>query len=733
MTQDRPTDPTTARLQAAAAAQDWPLLVRLCRQTLRKQGRHLLAHRLLGIALYESGKIEAALETHRKAVALWPQDTELLLAYATMLIEQARGSVALPLMEKVVQLLPDHSTCWTKLAQCYHQTGSIQNGFDASQRALKTAKNDIEKTNALLMLAAQRRELGEIHEAIQDCKEGIKLTPQAAVLYTNCLLYMLADPQESSAAEMMHVARAFSEIFERPLQPQWPRFEAKDRSPWRRLRIGFVSPDFRNHSVMYFIEGLMAQLDRRMFEVVAFYLYPAEDHITARIKRHADRFIRLAGRTPDQQAQAIRDADIDIAIDLAGHTGENGLLALMRKPAPVQISWLGYPATTGLDAMDYKFTDEITDPEGAESQYTEQLYRLPTLFCCYRPLVRAPLMRYQPMYLVQQTPALSNGYITFGSCNNLGKLTDEVLRLWGRILQSVPNAHLLIEGKDLAIATTAAKFRARCDSLGIPGDRLDLIGQYSKNQYLTYHRIDIALDPFPLVGGTTTCDLLWMGVPLVSMVGESFKSRMGTGILSYLGRTEWLAHDADEYVRIAQGLASDVEQLNQLRLSLRHEVEQSPVMREDLHTHHFGKGLRMMWLQWLARTQYPDDEAAQQHAMQEWVEQVPPEWSQPPTPGVGLEPGKRVLLQEAHALLEALLEKAKAKAKTQAGQPPSDAITDRPWLALTNLAEKVLCAVPNDPVALACLAEVEYAHGHTEFAVTYLHYASEAMAHMAER
>lgn len=730
MTQNRPTDPTTARLQAAAAAQDWPLLVRLCRQTLSKQGRHRLAHNLLGFALYQSKKIEAALEAYRKAVALWPQDADLLFNYANLLMEQARGYDALPLMEKTVQLRPDHSICWSKLAQCYYQLHSHQKGFDASQRALETAKSDNEQAEALTQSALHRRELGQVREAVQDCKQAIALRPDLDHNYVNCMLFMLADPI-FQASDILRMGQIYSEVFEHPLKPQWPRFEAKDRSPWRRLRIGLVSPDFRSHPVMYSIEGLIAQLDRRMFEVVAFYLHPANDYPTARVERHADRFIRLAGRTPDQQAQAIRDADIDIAIDLAGHTGGNGLPALIRKPAPIQVSWLGYPATTGLDAIDYKFTDEVTDPEGAESQYTEQLYRLPTLFCCYRPLTREPLLRYQPMYLVRPTPALSNGYITFGSCNNLGKLTDEVLRLWGRILQSVPNARLLIEGRDLAIDTTAAKFRARCDSLGIPGDRLDLVGQDSRNQYLTYHRIDIALDPFPLTGGTTTFDVLWMGVPLVSMVGESFKSRMGTGILSYLGRTEWLAHNADEYVRIAQGLASDLEQLNQLRLGLRHEVEQSPLMREDLHTHHFGKGLRMMWLQWLARTQYPDDEAAQQHAMQEWVQQVPPEWSQPPTPGVGLEPGKRVTLQEAHAQLEALLEKAKAK--TQAGQAPSDAITDRPWLALTNLAEKVLCAVPNDPVALACLAEVEYAHGHTEFAVTYLHYASEAMAHMAER
>lgn len=726
MKHDR-TDPMAERLQAAASAGDWPLLVRLCRQILRKQGRHLVAHRLLGFALHKNGKVNEALDAYRKAATLWTEDAELLINYANLLIEQARNFEALPLMEKVVQLRPDRSVCWSKLAQCCYQIGLHQKGFDASQRALNTATNDVERVDSLNQSAIHRRELGQIREALQDCQEAIKLAPQSAFLYTNCLLFMLADPA-CQASDILRVARTYGDTFEGQLRPQWPRFEAKDRNPWRRLRIGFVSPDFRHHSVMYFIEGLLAQLNRRMFEVVAFYLYPKADHVTARIECHVDRFIRLAGHTADEQAKAIHEADIDIAIDLAGHTGNSGLSALMHKPAPVQISWLGYPATTGLQSIDYKFTDEVTDPIGAESQYTEQLYRLPTLFCCYRPMIRGPLLRYQPMYLVRPTPALANGHITFGSCNNLGKLTDEVLALWGRLLQSMPNARLLIEGKNLGLDAPAEKFRARCMELGIPADRLDLIGQDTKNQYLTYHRIDIALDPFPLVGGTTTFDVLWMGVPLVSMVGDSFKSRMGVGILSYLGRTEWLANDADDYLRIAQELSSDVQKLNQLRLGLRQEVEQSPLMREDLHTHYFGEGLRAMWLQWLARSAHPDDEAAQRQAMQQWVQQMPAEWSQPPVPGVGLEPGKRVTVHEAHAQLQGLVEKA----KTQSA-PESDTITNRYWIAVTELAEKVLCAVPHDPVALACLAEVEHAHGHTEFAVTYLKYAQEAMAHMAER
>lgn len=711
-------DPMAARLQAAHKAGDWPLLVRLCRQTLRTHPRHLKALRLLGFALHEYGDNDAALSAFQEAAARLPEDAELLVNYANLLLTLGRNGEALPILEEVVRLRPDHSTCWSRMAQCCYLLTLHQKGFEASQHALRTAQNVYQRADALMQSATHRRELGQIRESIADCKEGIALFPDVPHNYTNCLLFMLADP-DCSMNDVLQLAKAYEAHFGAPLRPHWPDSSHRDHSPWRRLRIGFVSADLRNHSVMYFVEGLLAQLDRRMFEVVALYNFPTEDIITERVRHHVDQFISIHGLPPAAQAHIIEDIDIDIVVDLAGHTGNNCLQALAHKPAPIQVSWLGYPATTGLEAMDYKFTDEITDPPEADDEYSERLYRLPTLFCCYRPMIRGPLLRYQPKYLVQPTPALTHGYITFGSCNNLGKLTDEVLSLWGRILHAIPNARLLIEGKNLELAETAQAFGARCTRQGIPQERLELVGLDLRNQYLTYHRIDIALDPFPLTGGTTTFDLLWMGVPLVSMEGQHFKSRLSTGILSYLGRTEWLAHSADEYLQIAQTLASDIQQLDTLRQGLREEVEHSPLMNEHLHTHHFGEGLRVLWLQWLAQQQHPDDPTAQQQALEQWAQQVPQAWSTPPVPGVGVEPGQRITLHEAHTRMQELVEKAKADPT-----PQSDSISNPHWIALTELAEKVLCAVPHDPVALACLAEVEHAHGHTDFALTYLRYAT---------
>lgn len=714
------------RLKAALQASDWPLLVRLSRQALRKNVRHHQANRYLGVALHKMHKSEEALKAFGQAEVWWPNDAELLLNHSQTLMELARDQQALPLMERVCALRPGHFLVWLKYGQCCYRIQRHEEGYAAALKAEQLAETNEQKSQALMQKAIHRRELGQVKEAVKDCEMSIALDPREIAVHTNRLLFMLADP-DVQAADIRRAADEYAAVVEGGVKQHWPIHSVADKSPWQRLKVGFVSPDFRNHSVMYFVEGLLSQLDRRQFEVVALHLYPSSDVVTERVKRHVDQFVELKGLTHREQVDLVASHRFDVLVDLAGHTGNNGLLLMVRKLAPVQVSWLGYPATTGLTAMDYKFTDEVTDPPGADDQYSERLYRLPTLFCCYRPLIRYPLWRYQPAYQVRAAPALHNGFVTFGSCNNLGKLTDPVLALWGRILAAVPGAKLLIEGKNLEKPVFAEAYRQRCARLGIESSRLELVPLDAANQYLTYHRIDIALDPFPLTGGTTTFDVLWMGVPLVSMEGDSFKSRLSTGILSYLGRTDWLAHDADDYVRIATQLAADPQRLSADRMAQRRAVEHSVLMDEARFAHHFGEGLRLMWLQWMAQAQCPDDTQAQSRLIESWFPSLPPEWSDPAVPGVGLAPGKRITLPESHQRIGVLLEAAKASVTTKDAGPLTK-IENPKWQQVTEFAEQILDAVPNDPVALTCLAEVEFAHGHTEFAVTYLKYAQEAIA-----
>lgn len=733
----KPAQDHSARLliQAAFQASDWPLLVKRCQQALRKNSKHPQAHQYLGYALHQQRQTDAALQAFQHAGALFPNHAELLINHGNLLIELARTDEALPLLERVCQLAPNHALSWIKLAQCCYQMGLSEQGYAAALQAQPLATTVQEHVAILTQKAIHGRELGHTQQAIADCVAAIALHPLDTANHTNRLLFMLADAN-AGGADMRRAAEEYGQMVEAPLKPHWPNFTAHHQGgPWRRLKVGFLSPDFRNHSVMYFVEGILAQLDRRQFEVFAFYLFPRSDNITERVERQADHFIRLAGLSDEARAAAIAQHGIDILIDLAGHTGHNGLQTMARKPAPLQISWLGYPATTGLTAIDYKISDDVTDPPGADDQYTERLCRLPVFFTCYRPMCRNPLWRYQPRYQVQPTPALRNRHITFGSCNNLGKLTPEVLTLWGQLLQRMPTARLLIEGKNLGKPAFAVQYRAHCAALGIDPERLDLVGLDPAQQYLTYHRIDIALDPYPLTGGTTTFDVLWMGVPLVSMVGSVFKSRMTTGILTYLGQTAWIANSPEDYLHIATTLASDIDNLNAMRQQLRPHLEQSSLMREDLFSQQYGHALRAMWVHWLAEHSHPGDAAAQAAALDAWQTQAPPEWNTPQPPSVGLSPGKRCTQAQAHQHLEAALAKAKTAAPTPLGTSATKNtanttghIHNPHWIALTELAETVLCAIPHDPLALACLAEVEMAHGHTEFAMTYLRCATEALA-----
>lgn len=723
-------DPMTPRLQSAMASADWPLLVRLCRQALRKNSLHLMAHRLLGFALHRKLDTEGALAAYSQSAALLPRDAELLINYANVLLELGRHQQALKLLEKVVLLRPDHSACWSKLAQSCYALGLHQKGFDASQRALDCATDNTLRVAALTQSAIHRRELGQVRQAVEDCEEAIRLSPYDPAGHTNRMLFMLADPS-SSATDMLEGAKTYAQTFEDPVRTTWSDFARVSRDPWRKLRVGFISPDFRNHAVMYFAEGLLAGLDREQFEVVAFYTSPAEDYVTTRVQCHADRFIKINGKTAAQQAQAIRDAEIDIAIDLAGHTGGNALLALAHKPAPVQLSTIGYPGTTGLRSIDWWISDAMTDPANAQQWYTERLYRLPTRWACYRPMIRNPLWRYQPAYQVRPTPALTTGYITFGSCNNLGKLTNEVLALWGRLLQAVPNARLLIEGKNFNIEATERAYRLHCADLGIDPERLELMAQDSRNQYLTYHRIDIALDPFPLVGGTSTNDLLWMGVPVVTLNGNTLRNRMGVGILAHMGRHEWIARSQEEYLTIAAALASDVVALNQLRQTLRQEVEASAVMREDVFVQEFGKALRSMWLHWLVRAEYPDWAQPQVDSKVRAMLAQAPKLPERHEFLVGISVGERVPLSVAYQRLQEALDAAKTKHNPLAdSEGASDMLASTHWARATALAELILCAKPHDAMALTVLAEIENAHGHLEFGRVYL---KEALQSLGER
>ena len=361
------------------------------------------------------------------------------------------------------------------------------------------------------------------------------------------------------------------------------------REPDRPLRIGYVSPDFRRHPVAFFVEPILEHHDRQKFENICYAQVASPDAFTERFKQLAGSWHNICGLTDEQLAEQIRADRIDILVDLAGHTAKNRLLAFARKPAPVQVSYLGYPNTTGVAAIDYRLTDAIADPLDEPPLYVEQLVRLPGGLCCYRPFDDAPA--------VTPLPSLSRNFITFGSTHSLAKLNSRVLELWGRILHEMPSARLLVCRNSLT-GETKDYFREQFAIHGCDIERVEFrggVGLGNDKHWPIYSEIDISLDAFPWCGHTTACESLWMGVPIITLYGDRHSGRMVASVLTSLGLTDWIAKTPDEYVNLAVRMAHDRQRLTALRTSLRHQIQESPLCDGLTFTRGLEAAYRKMW------------------------------------------------------------------------------------------------------------------------------------------
>jgi predicted O-linked N-acetylglucosamine transferase (SPINDLY family) len=361
----------------------------------------------------------------------------------------------------------------------------------------------------------------------------------------------------------------------------------------RRLRIGYVSPDFRRHSVSYFIEPILEAHDRSQFEVFCYADELHSDEVTRRLRGLADHWRNIASLDDEQLAQRVREDGIDILIDLAGHTEHNRLLAFARRPAPVQMTYLGYPNTTAMPAIQYRITDAVCDPQGsAKRWHVEELLRVPGCFLCYR--MPADMPEVHPL------PAGESGPITFGSFNNFLKVSDSALIFWERMMKEVAGSRLMLKFRSLSDRGTRERVLARLERHGIAPERVELLG-YEMDfwQHLElYRRMDIALDPFPYNGTTTTCEALAMGVPVVCLAGEVHAARVGASLMHAVGLDELVARTLGEYVRIATGLASDRARLRAMRSGLRARLAASALTDAVGTTRRIEALYRSAWVEW---------------------------------------------------------------------------------------------------------------------------------------
>jgi len=616
--------------------------------------RHPRVHFNLGNVALADKRLEDAETHYREALKLDPRHAECWNNLGNTLVRNDRAKEAVECFEQATRLNPRHSGAWNNLGNCLNLVDEPERGIEALKHALELKPEYADAWNNLGIAYATQEKLPDAmdcyHKAIEHNPEHVGAWRNAAELfgkgnrfddavrYYEQALALDADAAENYAGlgSMLiksqrleeglarvreAIARApdhrgahnsllFCENYSLDLSPEqifadhkrWgERFGEPDTDlgapaapaplAGRRLRIGYVSGDFRAHSVSFFIEPVLKAHDHARIEIFCYseLAKAKHDKVTERIKPLADHWFDTAGVNNADLVKQIRADGIDILVDLAGHTAHNRLHAFAYRPAPVQASWIGYCNTTGLPAMDYRFTDEWADPEGYEAYHTEKLVRLPAGFLCYSPPAHAPE--------VVALPREVAGHVTFGSFNNLSKVNPQTTALWARVLGAVPGSRLLIKSKSLADAATCDRLAERFASHGIERERLEFIGWLPKSdEHLgLYGRVDIALDTFPYNGTTTTCEALWMGVPVIALEGNRHAARVGVSLLSRISLQELIARDTDDYVRRAEELAADPERLRALRTGMRERMRGSALCDPERFTRALEDTYYSLW------------------------------------------------------------------------------------------------------------------------------------------
>jgi protein O-GlcNAc transferase len=542
----------------------------------------------LGNALSAQGKFEEAIDAYRQSLLLKPDNPDICNKLGGALLALNRPREAVAAYRRGIASLPDNPTLRNNLGNVLYVQGELIEAVASLRKAIECDPQFFLGYNNLGNVL---KDLGQIPQAIAAYEHAVSLRNdpyfQSNALHTRHFLY----PYDASAIYQAHLE--WDKHYAQSLAPEI-RPHPNVRDPSRQLRIGYVSSDFRLHSVAFFLENLLAYHDAREVEVFAYADVPQPDEITRRMRQSIHQWRLISGMNDGDVANMIRSDQIDILVDLAGHTAGNRLLVFARKPAPIQITYLGYPDTTGMSAMDYRITDGYADPPGMTEMYhSEKLLRLPRTFASYRPPEEAPE--------VSPLPATIYGRVTFGAFTTLAKLPPVLLDCWSEILLQVPDSRLLITAAGLQAADLQRDIRRRFESKGIDPTRVDLMGKRPFEEYFAlHHRVDIYLDTFPVNGHTVTCHALWMGLPVVTLAGQTHCQRLGASVLSNLGMEGQIAKSSQEYVRIAKELAGDLAKLKETRAGLRERMKASALLDAAGFAREVEAAYRKAWTDWCA-------------------------------------------------------------------------------------------------------------------------------------
>jgi predicted O-linked N-acetylglucosamine transferase (SPINDLY family) len=585
------------------------------RSTLALVPRHLATHESLSVVLQARGDIASAIHSLRHAVQLDPLDAARQRKLAQLLRGQQRFDEAAQCLTDAIARQPNDASGYAELGDVYQECGKIEASVLCYRAAADLSPDNasVHHRQAVALLKLKRAD-----EAIVSARRAVALDPASSVarinlgdalslandadgaieayrqgialdgeleLAHNRLLFDLATHAPTSPLVTLDAAREFGRRMTARAQ-YIPHARRHDGA--RPLRIGFVSGDLMLHPVGIFLESVLDHFADGSFELIAYPTRTREDDVTARLKPHFTAWRILAGHSDAQAARLIREDEIDILVDLSGHTVHNRLPVFAWKPAPLQVSWLGYFGTSGLSQMDYVLGDHYVTPAEEAAHYVERLWRLPDSYLCFTP----PKVRVE----VGPLPALSNGHPTFGYFGKLVKVTPNVIGVWSRILRTVPGAKLMLKAHELDAEHARRTVIERFATYDVDASCLILEGGSPREAYLAaYNRVDIVLSPFPYPGGTTTAEALWMGAPVLALKGDRFVTHICESLLHAGGLPEWIAQDEHDYIDKAVGFAAQREPLAALRAGLRAQVLASPLCDARRYANNLKDAFERMW------------------------------------------------------------------------------------------------------------------------------------------
>lgn len=551
----------------------------------------------LGNVLYSQGKLAEAIVQYKKAVTIRPDYAEAHFSLVALQGFSGHQELVAEYLERCIQGKGETSQRLTLLAVAYKECGHLDKAIRLSRKVMEAYPGDLRgKVN----LAGCLSEAGDPGAAMALYRELASDGSSQMAMASNVLFEMNYLPELSREAVYQHHLD-WAAKFEAPLAAP-AVFDYLDRNPHRKLRVGYVSADFCAHPVGFLLRDVVGNHDHDQFEIHCFSAGVKSDATTTAISSAVDAWADVVFETPQQLAQRIRDAKVDLLIDLSGHTGNHRLLCFALRPAPVQASWLGYFNTTGMSAMDYFISDPHTTPKDGGQLFTETVLHLPhTRFCFSAPSYSGD---------VGPAPIQANGYVTFGSFNRLPKLSAPSIEAWAHILQGVPNSRLILKAAALADESVCQQVLARFAEYGLGAQRIELRGASAHHEMLAeYGQLDIALDPFPFNGGMTTLEALWMGVPVFALRGTTVVSRQSYSALANLGLVDELTFpDVQSYVAGAIALAQQPQRLADLRSQLRPRMQTSPLCQPVAFTRDLERIYRQMWQAWCRGESLPDDQ-----------------------------------------------------------------------------------------------------------------------------